>query len=74
LSLIRLKQLRQKLPICRTEFGRSDSCALADAFGLEYCLIDGQAKVQAILEGTLPLSGPDLVEARITNSDYDQYR
>jgi acetolactate synthase-1/2/3 large subunit len=74
LSLIRLKQLRQELPICRTEFGRSYLCALADVFGLEYCLIDGQAKDQAILDEAIALSGPVLVDARITNSDYDQYR
>jgi acetolactate synthase-1/2/3 large subunit len=29
LSLIRLKQIRQDLPICDKEFGRSDFCALS---------------------------------------------
>ena len=74
LSLVRLKQLRQELPVYGTEFGRSDYSALAGAFGLEYRLIDGPAEVQAILEEVVAHPGPVLVEARITNSDYDRFR
>jgi len=74
LSLIRLKQLRQELPIYGTELGRSDYSALAGAFGLKYRLIDGQPKARAILEEAVALPGPVLVEARITNSDYDRFR
>jgi acetolactate synthase-1/2/3 large subunit len=74
LSLIRLKQLRQELPIYGTEFGRSDYSALAGAFGLAYRLIDGQAEARAILEEAVELPGPVLVEARISNSDYDRFR
>ena len=74
LSLIRLKQLRQGLPVYGTEIGRNDYSALAFAFGLEYRLIDGQENAPTILEETLALTQPVLVEARISNSDYDRYR
>jgi acetolactate synthase-1/2/3 large subunit len=74
LSLIRLKQLRQELPIYGTKIGRSDYSALAGAFGLEYRLIDGQTRARAILGEAMELPGPVLVEARITNEDYDRYR
>ena len=40
LSLIRLKQLRQELPVYGTEFNPNDYRALASAFGIEYRLID----------------------------------
>ena len=74
LSLIRLKQLRQDVPIYGTEFDPVDYSRLAQAFNLEYRLIDGQADPGAILADAVNLSGPVLVEARISNREYDRYR
>lgn len=74
LSLIRLKQLRQKVTISGTEFGHTDYSALATAFGLDYRLIDGPEAVGDTLSKVFKLPRPVLVEARISNAEYDRYR
>ena len=74
LSLIRLKQLRQEMTIYGTEFGRTDYRALANAFGLDYRLIDDQEGAEGTLVESFQLPHPVLVEARITNAEYDRYR
>jgi acetolactate synthase-1/2/3 large subunit len=74
LSLIRLKQLRQQLPVYGTEFNSTSFPSLADAFNIEYRLVDNANDAQAILTEALQLPGPVLVEARISKDDYDQFR
>jgi acetolactate synthase-1/2/3 large subunit len=74
LSLIRLKQLRQELPIHGTEFGVTDYQALAGAFGLSYRLIDGTNDAAKCLAEVLQLDRPILVEARVDKQQYDHFR
>jgi len=74
LSLIRLKQLRQGVPIYGTEFANTDFQSLAKAFHLEYRLVDCVDSARDILAEAMELPVPVLVEARITNVDYDHFR
>lgn len=74
LSLIRLKQLRQAVPVSGTVFGRTDYGALARAFGFEYRLIDGVVDAVGVLREVVGLSRPVLVEARVNKDDYDRYK
>jgi acetolactate synthase-1/2/3 large subunit len=74
LSLIRLKQLRQDVPIYGTELNPVNYAKLAEAFNLEYRLINGHADPGEILEDVLDQPGPVVVEARISNREYDRYR
>ncbi len=74
LSLIRLKQLRQGVPIYGTEFANTDLQALAIAFHFEYRLVDSVDTAVDIFTEAMQLPVPVLVEARITNTDYDHFR
>jgi acetolactate synthase-1/2/3 large subunit len=74
LALIRLKQIRQAVPIHGTEFGRVNYRALAQAFGLAYRLIDGRDQATHTLHEALRLDGPVLVEARIDKAEYDHFK
>jgi acetolactate synthase-1/2/3 large subunit len=74
LSLIRLKQLRQAVPVYGTEFGHTDYAHLAAAFGLAYRLIDDPTTAEPILAEALHLAGPVLVEARIDPAEYNRFR
>ncbi len=74
LALIRLKQLRQDVPVFGTEFGATDFGALARAHGLGYELIDGSEEMANVLGRALDAGGPVLVEARVDKADYDQFR
>ena len=73
LSLIRLKQLRQEVPIHGTEFNRVDFSSLAVSFGLEYRIIDGGELPVTVFEEALALRRPVLVEARIDRDEYDRF-
>lgn len=74
LSLIRLKQLRQGVPIYGTEFANTEFQSLAKAFHLEYRRVHSVDTAHEILAEALQLPGPVLVEARISNMDYDRFR
>ncbi len=74
LSLIRLKQLHHEVPIRGTEFSRVDFCSLANSFGLEYGLIDGQESPSVVLVQALALNQPVLIEARIDREEYNNFR
>lgn len=74
LSLIRLKQLRQDVPITGTEFGPTDYALLAAAFGLAYRRIEGAEGAPATLREALNLPHPVLVEARVNKHEYDHFR
>lgn len=74
LALIRLKQIRQAVPVHGTEFGRFNYRALAEAFGLAYRLIDGRQQASHTLHEALDLDGPVLVEARIDKAEYDHFK
>ncbi|MCA9998590.1 MAG: hypothetical protein KDE56_22660, partial [Anaerolineales bacterium] len=74
LSLIRLKQLRQKVSIHATEFGYTNYEALAAAFGLAYRLVDNAATAEATLREAAGLTRPVLVEARVNKTEYEHFR
>jgi acetolactate synthase-1/2/3 large subunit len=74
LSLIRLKQLRQEVPIHATEFGTTDYAALAAAFGLSYRLVDNATTAEATLREAATLPHPVLVEARVNKAEYEHFR
>ena len=74
LSLIRLKQIRSNVPISGTEFEQIDYSDLADAFGLDYRLIDGEVEAEVIFCEALALDLPVLVEARVDREEYNHYR
>ncbi|MGB3713140.1 MAG: thiamine pyrophosphate-binding protein [Candidatus Promineifilaceae bacterium] len=74
LSLIRLKQLRNDVPVHGTEFDRVDFRSLANSFGLEYGLIEGQESPSAVLGQALALNRPVLVEARIDREEFNRFR
>jgi acetolactate synthase-1/2/3 large subunit len=73
LSLIRLKQLRQEVPIHGTEFNRVDFASLAGSFGLEYRLIDGGENPVTVFEEALALRWPVVIEARIDRDEYNRF-
>ncbi|KAA3662159.1 MAG: thiamine pyrophosphate-binding protein, partial [Chloroflexi bacterium] len=74
LSLIRLKQLRNDVPIHGTEFGHTNFAALAQAFGLAYRLVDGVETAVSTLQNAFHLQNPVLVEVRIDNIEYDHFK
>jgi len=74
LALIRIKQLRNSVPIFGTEFGATDYQALADAFQLGYLLIEGEEKADAILKTAIDSKRATLVEARIHLAEYDHFK
>lgn len=74
LALIRLKQLRQRVAYYGTEFGRTDFKALANAFGLNYYLVDGQEDPEDIFRNALNQDHPTIVEAHINVAEYDRFR
>lgn len=74
LSLIRLKQLRQEVPVHVTEFGSTNYEALAAAFGLSYRLLDNAATAEATLREAAGLPHPVLVEARVNKGEYEHFR
>ncbi len=74
LALIRLKQLRQELPIFGTEFGTTDYQSLANAFGLAYRLIDGRQQASDTFTEALKLNRPVLIEARVKKVEYDHFK
>lgn len=74
LALIRLKQLRQGVAYYGTEFGRTDFNELANAFGLNYHLVDGQEDPEDIFRQALKQDHPTIIEARIDIAEYDRFR
>lgn len=74
LSLIRLKQIRQEVPILGTEFQSTRYPALAAAYGLEYRLVDTENTAQETLRDAFGLKVPVLVEVRIDKNEYDHFR
>jgi acetolactate synthase-1/2/3 large subunit len=74
LALIRLKQLRQDVAYYGTEFGRTDFNELADAFGLNYYLVDGRDDPEEVFHQALRQEQPIIVEARINIAEYDRFR
>ena len=74
LALIRLKQLRQGVAYYCTEFGRTDFNELADAFGLNYYLVDGRDDPEEVFHQALRQEQPIIVEARINIAEYDRFR
>jgi acetolactate synthase-1/2/3 large subunit len=74
LALIRLKQLRQDVAYYGTEFGRTDFNELANAFGLNYYLVDGRDNPEVVFRQALIQEHPTIVEARINVAEYDRFR
>ncbi len=74
LSLIRLKQIRQEVPILGTEFQPTSYPALAAAYGLEYRLIDTENTTEETLRDAFGHKRPVLVEVRIDKNEYDHFR
>jgi acetolactate synthase I/II/III large subunit len=73
LALIRLKQLRQRVPATGTEFNAVDFQHLAAAFSLGYGLIDRREDAETKIREAIDLERPVLLEARIDVAEYDHF-